>query len=479
MNTTTLNMTTLDGGVIIKKGGGATSVASLMTEVTWQQLKDLRDSGKLVAGMKYRMIDYDTYTSQEGTESAMHPFDLILTALDNKTLSEECSAIHSARDVDGYFANMDLSAWELKYTIDNDTSRFSWAVAPSKTIVVDLVALGLGEVSGKYVGTSEIEGVMAYMWEMIVSGEVAYILTQTDSPSIGDMGLLYIEGFGVLLETPIISTNTTTLVGKGVIYRMLDEHYNECPYDFKNILFTRKLTDGTLDNENGVDTLVYTFDCNTNGVHIDYSNSCKNNYMDFCSILPNNVILLYPGFVCFGNKFGYMSSDNTFSNYKDSNFENSCSLNVFGDYCIKNTFGTKCSRNTLASNCSNNIFGENCTDNTLGNNCDGNTFGGYCYRNTLGDYCSKNIFGDSHNVFHAVSLIFAPNTIYVRLVNAETAAMNYNIQNYRIDLPRTSYVSDNPYKEIQVLRDRKCTTYVTWDNKVNIVEYTVDDIKNV
>ena len=104
------------------------------------------------------MIDYDTYTSQKGTSSAMHPFDLILTALDNKTLSEECSAIHSARDTEGYFANMDLSAWELKYTIDNDTSRFSWAVAPSKIIVVDLVALGLGEVSGKYVGTLEIEG---------------------------------------------------------------------------------------------------------------------------------------------------------------------------------------------------------------------------------------------------------------------------------------------------------------------------------
>ena len=27
--------------------------------------------------------------------------------------------------------------------------------------------------------------------------------------------------------------------GKGVIYRMIDEHYNDCPYDFKNIQFIR------------------------------------------------------------------------------------------------------------------------------------------------------------------------------------------------------------------------------------------------
>ena len=98
-----------------------------MTEATWQELKDLRDSGQLIPGMKYRMIDYDTYTSQEGTESAMHPFDLILTALDNKTLSEECSAIHSARDVDGYFANSNLGAWKVSYCLDNDISRFNWA----------------------------------------------------------------------------------------------------------------------------------------------------------------------------------------------------------------------------------------------------------------------------------------------------------------------------------------------------------------
>ena len=30
-----------------------------------------------------------------------------------------------------------------------------------------------------------------------------------------------------------------TAGGKGVIYRMTDEHGNECPYDFKNVQFKR------------------------------------------------------------------------------------------------------------------------------------------------------------------------------------------------------------------------------------------------
>jgi hypothetical protein len=47
--------------------------------------------------------------------------------------------------------------------------------------------------------------------------------------------------------------------GKGVIYRMVDEFNNDVPYDFKNIQFKRKLTDGELDLDSGIDTWCYTF----------------------------------------------------------------------------------------------------------------------------------------------------------------------------------------------------------------------------
>jgi hypothetical protein len=37
------------------------------SEITWQELKDLKDNGQLVPGRKYRMIDYETTTGAENT----------------------------------------------------------------------------------------------------------------------------------------------------------------------------------------------------------------------------------------------------------------------------------------------------------------------------------------------------------------------------------------------------------------------------
>ena len=128
------------------------------TKIEYADLVRLRDNGELVAGSFYRITDYITTTAQENTQSAGHPFDVIVLALSENTLAEEAYAIQSARDTDGYFAECNLSAWKLWYSLDNNTERFAWA----------------DEVNGK-----------------------------------------------------------------GVIYRMIDEWENDCPYDFKNIQFKR------------------------------------------------------------------------------------------------------------------------------------------------------------------------------------------------------------------------------------------------
>lgn len=39
-------------------------------EVTWQELKDLRDGNNLVKGRLYRITDYQCTTTQENTRSA-------------------------------------------------------------------------------------------------------------------------------------------------------------------------------------------------------------------------------------------------------------------------------------------------------------------------------------------------------------------------------------------------------------------------
>lgn len=97
----------------------------LVESILWADLKTLRDTNKLVKGKKYRITDYVATTIDPETRSANHPFDIIVTAIDESNLSEECSAaLHSG---DTYFSNSNLSAWKIWYTIDNDTSTFDWA----------------------------------------------------------------------------------------------------------------------------------------------------------------------------------------------------------------------------------------------------------------------------------------------------------------------------------------------------------------
>lgn len=100
------------------------SVETLVS-ITHSELKTLRDNSQLISGTFYRITDYECTTTQADSRSANHPFDIIVQALDESTLSENAQAIH--HEGDEYFANAKLEAWQLKYTLDNDASRFAWA----------------------------------------------------------------------------------------------------------------------------------------------------------------------------------------------------------------------------------------------------------------------------------------------------------------------------------------------------------------
>lgn len=93
--------------------------------ITYAELVSLRNMGGLGVGIFYRITDYETTTSQSSTQSAKHPFDIIVQALDSNTLSENVQAIQ--REGDSYFAKANLNAWRLKYSLDNDKNRFAWA----------------------------------------------------------------------------------------------------------------------------------------------------------------------------------------------------------------------------------------------------------------------------------------------------------------------------------------------------------------
>ena len=97
-----------------------------MKNITWGELKNLRNMSGLTPGGKYRIIDYETTTSKSDTESANIYFDLIVEAVSKNTISENAKAC--LRDGDTYLTDKaKLEAWEIKYCLDNSIERFDWA----------------------------------------------------------------------------------------------------------------------------------------------------------------------------------------------------------------------------------------------------------------------------------------------------------------------------------------------------------------
>lgn len=114
--------------VAISSSGG---IAETMVETTYADLKSMRDNSTLTPGMLYRITDYECTTTQENTISAGNKFDIIVLATGTNSLSEQARAInHTPQEGEtDYFANSNLSAWQIWYCLDNNTTRFAWADA--------------------------------------------------------------------------------------------------------------------------------------------------------------------------------------------------------------------------------------------------------------------------------------------------------------------------------------------------------------
>jgi hypothetical protein len=105
--------------VLLTSGGGGTG--TMMTELSYSELKSLYDSANLTKGMQYRITDYVTTCNSAGsvsgvtTSSANHQFDIIVTADTNSALN--ANARVCLHEGDTYFANNNLSEWVVKYDI--------------------------------------------------------------------------------------------------------------------------------------------------------------------------------------------------------------------------------------------------------------------------------------------------------------------------------------------------------------------------
>lgn len=488
---------------------------SHLVETTWANLKELRDDGNLIEGRWYRITDYECTTTQEGTSSAGHQFDVVVLATSNSTLSEEARAVKSAEeDVTTYRLLFENSEYEyagynfngqnysgsasiFKFygtgwgsNADSVYGIFEWGRTSEE--VKEEMAMFNGNyysalicdfrfepaeepVIFGYIGTREVNGSTYHAWmgEVLESPEpggdgpimsFVYIYTE-DNPeeiiaikeSIGELEtstqpvpdyfancnlnawkIWYCLDNDASRFAWADSTN-----GKGVIYRMIDEWNNDCPYDFKNILFDipektytiamyqsyqpdynwrwrriRSSTDlsgktvqiGTSKDPTGANQYAikvvvrdaineaYTFSREVNGALLDNSTSANKAVTE--NSIGSPIVTTIPINVFIGDSvvsvhIGCMSSNNIFiGDYTAVNTGQQFMDNCFMGYASQVGFKSNCASNLFNGDVTKTYFGEDCSNNVLSAGSNSNHFGNTCTNNYFMEDCRGNDFKD-------------------------------------------------------------------------------------
>lgn len=218
--------------------------AQTYLEVTHQELVDLKNSSQLIPGTKYRITDYVTKFNSTVASSKENPFDVVVTALDVNVLDHKANAVHRAGD--NYFTDCDLSKWQLWYDLE-------YSVEASNSIVADFStneALTGIVINMEFSGMVEYMEVNYYAYEGVIQGITVYVLSETQITNVeqdilcvlvnpDDSSFIPLDYAPNILEVNIGNSENYS---KGLIYRMIDEFNNDCPYDFKNIQFDAKFT---------------------------------------------------------------------------------------------------------------------------------------------------------------------------------------------------------------------------------------------
>ena len=296
---------------------------------------------------------------------------------------------------------VNLDAWKLKYSLDNDESKFAWADNRAVMQVKDSNDED-EETTYLYVRDSSQDEEGQYAWIFISESGNKSIKDNTTWYLVKDTDIIYTSSeevsIGDVLDmsgTPVTVIDYERSVGKGVIYRMIDDKNNDLPYDFKNIQYYKNsIWQYTFNTPSYEDDSLSNAGCHGNIIK-NYLNKIKVvelNHNTFGNNCFNNTF----GYGCYSNTFGYGCYYNTFGNNCFNNtFENGCYYNTFGNNCYYNTFGYDCYSNTFGNSCGTNTFGNYTSVNTFGNSCGENTFGNNCYYNTFGNGCFSNTFVNS------------------------------------------------------------------------------------
>jgi hypothetical protein len=368
---------------------------------TYAKLKSLRDAGTLTPGATYRITDYEFTTTQVGSSSAGHGFDILVIADDSKTLNENARAI--ARSGDTYYSDSgdfpsDLSAWELKYCLDNDLSRFSWADTTNGKGVIYYLKDDRGNIAP-----------YDHKNCLFIRYKVTNSISALSSLSKQYLGTTAGVSTGLTKGT---DTKTYLTFDKYCYDNRIEPYHVSVTVDGTAYADTAKLNDITI--------CAYSQDRTNTTTHL-YGNTFEANCHDI-TFAPN-----YSAPYCNSNSFGNNCPSNSFGNDCSYNsFGDGCSANSFGNYCYYNSFGNYCYYNSFGNYCSYNSFGNYCNSNSFGNDCCSNSFGNYCYYNYL---CSSKISSTylnyaRYNAFeNGVSYV----SLYCSTTNGSSSAYLQNV----------------------------------------------------
>lgn len=212
--------------------------------------------------------------------------------------------------------------------------------------------------------------------------------------------------------------------GKGVIYRMIDEHNNDCPYDFKNVLymiseiayeaknydslFACSLTRSYEDDKNVDDTTYFAWKYNITagpsgeGMVWTTIESLVPNCTFFDVDLNVTDVVSISEYHRQEYTFGSGCYNNVIKTLKSSNVQHLNDI-VFGDNCKNNSIGfDSCGL----------IFGDECKNNSFANSSQHKNFGNHYEDNIDVVYDFRRIFlsamygysGESIGTFEAVSV---------------------------------------------------------------------------
>lgn len=347
----------------------------LFIETTYAELVAAKNGGTLAKGAWYRITDYVTTTSQSDTQSANHAFDVIVRADSESVLSENAFAIQHAGDT--YFANQKLSAWELKYDINNDTTKYAWADATNgKGVIYYMKDENDNECPYDFkniqfkVGAKQQAGTkydVFYFTFSVATGENDATVTDhslNGSYCYENKMELYVYSNKRQLNANIFRNTSTTSRCS----------HNVFGINCYNNTFGDAVRRNTFDSNNYENSFASNFTFNKMG-HGNY----------YCKVNSD----------CADNTFGSECQSITIgSSCEDNEFGSQCKNITIGQGCKANIFKSNCSTITLGSSCLGNIFSPYCANNTLGNNNSYNIFGSSCTYNTLGKNCSYITFGN-------------------------------------------------------------------------------------